>query len=75
MGCGCKRNTVASPSPLKSKEEDNLSGKVIVDQSNRELLVLSPIYDSYRDIIGYITKDDSGNTIRIFSKNITKVLD
>jgi len=42
---------------------------------DRKLLVNSPIHDIYGDIIGYSTKNESGNTIRIFKKNIKQILE
>jgi hypothetical protein len=74
MGCGCnKKNNV--PPPSQAKQVDELSGKMIVDDSNRELLVVSAIYDPHQDIIGYVTRDSAGQYSRIFSKNIIKVLE
>jgi hypothetical protein len=59
----------------KSREKSKILNKWILDNLGRKLLVQDPIYDSYLDIIGYITKNESGNIIRIFSKNIKEILD
>lgn len=75
MGCGCNKRIAAEVTASQLREKDELSGKMIVDDANRELLVISPIYDPHKDIIGYVTKDTSGQYSRIFSNNITKVLD
>jgi hypothetical protein len=45
-----------------------------LDVQNRELYLENPIYDVYGDIIGYITKNKSGDTIRIFSKNVVQII-
>lgn len=45
-----------------------------MDVQNRKLYVQSPIYDVYGDIVGYITKSEEGDTIRIFAKNIVKTV-
>jgi hypothetical protein len=77
MGCGCnkKRNlSSAKPSLSAEKSGSDLTGSWVIDNKDRKLLVISPIYDSYNDIIGYITKDESQNTVRIFSKNIKTTL-
>lgn len=76
MGCGCNKNrNVTKPTSVSTTQQENLTGKFVLDQSNRKLLIIEPIFDSYRDIIGYVTKDESQNTIRIFTKNITEVLE
>jgi hypothetical protein len=45
-----------------------------MDVQNRKLYVQSPIYDVYGDIVGYITKNENDDVIRIFSRNIVKIL-
>jgi hypothetical protein len=51
-----------------------MSGKWILDVQNRELYLENPIYDVYGDIIGYITKNKSDDIIRIFARNIVKII-
>ena len=58
-----------------SKETSRILNSWIIDNMNRKLLVQSPIYDSYNDIIGYVTKNESENIVRIFSKNIKEILE
>ena len=74
--CGCKgkqqTDIVAQRQP---KQESPLVNKWIVDSLDRKLLVQSPIHDVYNDVIGFITVNESGNTVRIFSKNVKEVLD
>ena len=57
------------------KEKSKILNKWILDSSNRKLLINSPIYDAYNDIIGYVTKTEEGSTLRIFSKNIKRILE
>jgi hypothetical protein len=57
------------------KKESQLIGMWVVDKRDRMLLIESSIYDSYNDIIGYVTKDMDGNTIRIFENSIKKILE
>lgn len=57
------------------KKESPLIGMWVLDNRNRTLLVESSIYDAYNDIIGYVTKDMEGGTIRIFETNIKKILE
>jgi hypothetical protein len=57
------------------KKESKILNRWIEDNHGRRLLINSPIYDTYNDIIGYVTKDDKGNVIRIFEKNIKKILE
>jgi hypothetical protein len=56
------------------KKESKILNKWIVDNHGRKLLISSPIYDTYNDIIGYVTKDETGNVIRIFERNIKNIL-
>ena len=58
-----------------SKETSRILNSWVIDNMNRKLLVQSPIYDTYNDIIGYVTKNESGNIVRIFSKNIKEILE
>jgi hypothetical protein len=50
-----------------------VSGKWIIDIQDRRLFAEKPIYDVYGDIVGYITKNESGDVVRIFAKNISKI--
>ncbi len=58
-----------------SKETSKILNHWVIDNMGRKLLVDSPIYDNYNDIIGYVTKNESGNIVRIFSKNIKEILE
>lgn len=76
MGCGCG----AKPSNnlrISSQGEtyQDLTGKMIIDRSGNQLLILSPIFDAYKDIIGYTVKTLDQRTERIFAKDVEKVLD
>ena len=75
--CGCGGFSAIDPtnSPRKGKEISQIDNKWILDNLDRKLLVQSAIYDIYNDIIGYITKNEDGNTVRIFSHNIKQILD
>jgi len=76
MGCGCGADlTSNSPNTSYRKQKDVLSGKLILDHNNNQLLIISPIYDTYGDIVGYIAKDMNGNSVRIFAKNVVKILE
>jgi hypothetical protein len=59
----------------RSKETDRLSGKNIIDSNNNKLLVTDAIRDVYGDIIGYITLNESGQTIRIFARNVAQIIE
>jgi hypothetical protein len=58
----------------RAKEPDRLSGKNIIDSNGTRLLVTDAIRDVYGDIIGYITLNESGQTIRIFAKNVAQII-
>lgn len=74
--CGCgSPNAIDIRTLTPSKEVSGIINSWIIDNMNRKLLVNSPIYDSYNDIIGYVTKNESGNIVRIFSKNIKEILE
>jgi hypothetical protein len=74
--CGCSGKAQAEVIVTRQpKEESPLLNKWILDSVDRKLLVQSSIYDVYNDIIGYITVNESGNTVRIFTKNVKEVLD
>ena len=57
------------------KQESKILNKWILDNQNRKLLISAPIYDTYNDIIGYVTKNEDGKVFRIFEKNIKKILE
>jgi hypothetical protein len=59
----------------RSKETDRLSGKNIIDSNGNKLLVIDAIRDVYGDIIGYITLNESGQTIRIFARNVAQIIE
>lgn len=44
-----------------------------MDVQGRRLFADSPIYDVYGDIVGYITKNESGDVVRIFAKNVAQI--
>lgn len=74
--CGCgSRVPIDIDERTYPKEISQILNKWVLDNHDRKLLIQSPIYDVYNDIIGYITKNESGNTIRIFAKNVKTVLD
>lgn len=60
---------------VSKREISLIDNKWIWDNLGRKLLVQGPIHDIYGDIIGYITKNEDGNVIRIFKKNIKQILD
>ena len=73
--CGCNGNTNSYEQvPSTRKQQDTMSGKWVLDVQNRELYLENPIYDVYGDIIGYITKNKSGDIVRIFTKNIVQII-
>lgn len=57
------------------KRKSTIINKWIMDDKGRKLLISSPIYDSYNDIIGYVAKNENSEVIRIFEKNIKKIID
>jgi len=75
--CNCTGSSFEFESVKRdmSKEESKILNKWILDNLNRKLLIQSPIYDIYHDIIGYITKNPDGNIVRIFKTNIKQILD
>jgi len=75
MGCGCNKGSRNATTTQTTKQYDDLSGKFILDTNGNKLLVISPIYDAYKDIVGYTAKDEQGNSLRIFAKNVQKILD
>lgn len=73
--CGCGSPNAIDIRTASNKEASKIINFWIIDNMNRKLLIESAIYDSYNDIIGYVTKNESGNIIRIFSKNIKEILE
>ena len=74
--CGCgSPNAIDIRTIPRTKETNRIMNSWIIDNMNRKLLVDSAIYDSYNDIIGYVTKNEAGNIVRIFAKNIKEVLE
>lgn len=74
--CGCGSvNAGEIRTMTHSKETSRILNSWVLDTMGRKLLVQSPIYDTYNDIIGYVTKNESGNIVRIFSKNIKEILE
>jgi hypothetical protein len=74
--CGCGSTNASDVRIIThSKEVSRILNSWIIDNMNRKLLIQSPIYDGYNDIIGYVTKNESGNIVRIFSKNIKEILE
>jgi hypothetical protein len=74
MSCNCESYSSYEPNYSYRKKKDRVSGKWVIDVSGRKLYAESPIYDVYGDIVGYITKNESGEVIRIFSRNISQIL-
>lgn len=74
-GCGGASDTFDHTERINNKEVSQILNKWVIDNLGRKLLIQSPIYDIYNDIVGYITKNQEGNTIRIFSTNIKEILD
>jgi hypothetical protein len=74
--CNCNRRAqeYSLQDHSKYSEPFRLEKKKVVDYKGNELLIISPIRDSYRDIVGYIAINDSGETVRIAQNLITKVL-
>ncbi len=81
MGCGCTKefggSTPTGTQRISSKGESyvDLTGKMVEDKNGNQLLVLDPIFDAYKDVIGYTVKTLDQRTLRIFAKDIQKVLD
>jgi hypothetical protein len=73
--CGCGSPNAIDIRTTSGKEVSRIINLWVIDNMNRKLLIESAIYDSYNDIIGYVTKNESGNIIRIFSKNIKEILE
>ena len=74
MSCNCDSPGSYEPLTTYRKQKDKVSGKWVMDVQDRKLYAQSPIYDVYGDIVGYITKNENDDVIRIFSRNIVKIL-
>lgn len=74
MSCNCESYSSYEPNYSYRKKKDKVSGKWVIDVTGRKLYADKPIYDVYGDIVGYITKNESGDVVRIFAKNISQVL-
>jgi len=74
--CGCNKLPLNQIGERinRSKEPDRLSGKNIIDSSGNRLLVTDAIRDVYGDIVGYITLNVSGQTVRIFARNVAQII-
>jgi hypothetical protein len=75
MSCNCLSQNSYEPVTTYRKAKDTVSGKWVLDVQERRLYVDKPIYDVYGDIVGYITKNENGDVIRIFSKNVVKIIE
>jgi hypothetical protein len=75
MSCNCSPQNSYEPVTTYRKAKDTVSGKWVLDVQERRLYVDKPIYDVYGDIVGYITKNENGDVIRIFSKNVVKIIE
>jgi hypothetical protein len=42
---------------------------------SRGLTTNQPTKKEYEDVVGYMVKDEKGNSLRIFAKNVQKILD
>jgi hypothetical protein len=73
MSCNCESPNSYEPVNSYRKQKDRISGKWIMDVQGRRLFADKPIYDVYGDIVGYITKNEAGDVIRIFAKNISRI--
>jgi len=63
-----------NPQTLTSLLTPTESKKIgLADVQGRRLFADKPIYDVYGDIVGYITKNEAGDVIRIFAKNIAQI--
>ena len=74
MSCNCESPNSYEPVNSYRKQKDRISGKWIMDVQGRRLFADKPIYDVYGDIVGYITKNEAGDVIRIFAKNISRII-
>ena len=73
MSCNCESPNSYEPVNSYRKQTDRISGKWIMDVQGRRLFADKPIYDVYGDIVGYITKNEAGDVIRIFAKNVAQI--
>lgn len=74
--CGCGTPNISDYiERTHDKEVSLILNKWVIDNLGRRLLIQEPIYDIYKDIVGYITKNSDGNIVRIFSHNIKEIVD
>jgi len=73
MSCNCESQNSYEPVNSYRKQKDKIGGKWIIDVQGRRLFADKPIYDVYGDIVGYITKNEEGDVIRIFAKNVAQI--
>ena len=74
--CNCgDPNTDYTDYRIGPKKKSRIINKWILDDKGRKLLISSPIYDSYNDIIGYVAKNEMSEVVRIFEKNVKKIID
>lgn len=73
--CGCSSSNAVPIQREMTQEQSKIINKWILDNLGRELLVIQPIWDTYNDIIGYITKKSTGEIVRIFAKNVKEILE
>jgi hypothetical protein len=74
--CNCNRKALeySQNDHSRYREPFRLKDKQVVDYQGNVLTILEPIRDSYRDIVGYIALNESGQTIRLAQHLITKIL-
>jgi hypothetical protein len=73
MSCNCESQNSYEHANSYRKQKDKIGGKWIMDVQGRRLFADKPIYDVYGDIVGYITKNEEGDVIRIFAKNVAQI--
>lgn len=74
--CNCRSSRdLIDLQKSSTRQESPLVNKWILDNVGRKLLVQEPIYDIYNDIIGFVTKNSEGQTIRIFQSNVKQILE
>lgn len=80
--CGCNKSSEEIQSRvllreknISKREVSTIDNSWIRDSLDRKLLVQGPIHDIYGDIVGYVTKNEDGNIIRIFKKDVKQILD
>jgi hypothetical protein len=78
MSCGCgQANHEQIPQMTEyraNSEPDSLTGRTIKHSTGKILTISAPIRDVNGSLIGYITNDQDGKVMRIFSKDVSEVL-